>query len=426
MNAETRSYRRYVLFILTLVYIFNFVDRQILVILQEPIKAELGLSDTQLGLLTGFAFALFYVVVGIPIARWADVGNRRNIVSMALVVWSGMTAVSGLAQNYTQLLLARIGVGIGEAGASPPSHSMISDYYEPEERGAAMSIYSMGLYLGILVGLLLGGWLADKIGWRMAFFAVGLPGILMAVVVRFTLKEPPRGGSGMVSDPTVGQKYTFKETLSYLWQSKPFRKAAFAAGFCAFTGYSTLTFIPSFLIRSHGMSISEVGVSLGLIIGFSGVIGALSGGFLADKFGKINLRWYMWVPAIGVLLSVPFALLALSLDSLTWVLVCIFISNVFGSCYLGPTIAISHHLVKPSMRATTSAILFFILNIVGLGCGPVVTGMMSDALTPEYGAESLRYALMFSSLVILLAVVQYIRSGSAVNRLTEADQKITA
>ena len=377
MNAETRSYRRYVLFILTLVYIFNFVDRQILVILQEPIKAELGLSDTQLGLLTGFAFALFYVVVGIPIARWADVGNRRNIVSMALVVWSGMTAVSGLAQNYTQLLLARIGVGIGEAGASPPSHSMISDYYEPEERGAAMSIYSMGLYLGILVGLLLGGWLADKIGWRMAFFAVGLPGILMAVVVRFTLKEPPRGGSGMVSDPTVGQKYTFKETLSYLWQSKPFRKAAFAAGFCAFTGYSTLTFIPSFLI-------------------------------------------------IGVLLSVPFALLALSLDSLTWVLVCIFISNVFGSCYLGPTIAISHHLVKPSMRATTSAILFFILNIVGLGCGPVVTGMMSDALTPEYGAESLRYALMFSSLVILLAVVQYIRSGSAVNRLTDDDQKITA
>lgn len=413
MNAETRSYRRYVLFILTLVYVFNFVDRQILVILQEPIKAELGLSDTQLGLLTGFAFALFYVVVGIPIARWADVGNRRNIVSLALVVWSGMTAVSGLAQNYVQLLLARIGVGIGEAGASPPSHSMISDYYAPEERGAAMSIYSMGLYIGILVGLLLGGWLADKIGWRMAFFAVGLPGILMAVVVRLTLKEPPRGGGGMVSDPAAGEGYTFKETLSYLWGSKAFRNASLAAGFSAFAGYSTLTFIPSFLIRSHAMSVSEVGVALGLIIGVSGVIGALSGGFLADKLGKNDMRWYMWVPGIGILISLPFSMLALTLESLNTVLVCIFISNVFMSCYLGPTIAIAHHLVKPSMRATTSAILFFILNIVGLGCGPVVTGMISDYLAPKYGVESLRYALIFSSLVILIAVVQYLRSGSA-------------
>jgi predicted MFS family arabinose efflux permease len=426
MNAETRSYRRYVLFILTLVYVFNFVDRQILVILQEPIKAELGLSDTQLGLLTGFAFALFYVVVGIPIARWADVGNRRNIVSLALVVWSGMTAVSGLAQNYVQLLLARIGVGIGEAGASPPSHSMISDYYAPEERGAAMSIYSMGLYIGILVGLLLGGWLADKIGWRMAFFAVGLPGILMAVVVRLTLKEPPRGGDGMVSDPAAGEGYTFKETLSYLWGSKAFRNASFAAGFSAFAGYSTLTFIPSFLIRSHAMSVSEVGVALGLIIGVSGVIGALSGGFLADKLGKNDMRWYMWVPGIGILISLPFSMLALTLESLNTVLVCIFIGNVFMSCYLGPTIAIAHHLVKPSMRATTSAILFFILNIVGLGCGPVVTGMVSDYLAPEYGVESLRYALIFSSLVILIAVVQYIRSGSALPKHADEERAAQA
>ncbi|GAC21594.1 spinster family MFS transporter [Paraglaciecola arctica] len=426
MDAETRSYRRYVLFILTLVYVFNFVDRQILVILQEPIKAELGLSDTQLGLLTGFAFALFYVVVGIPIARWADVGNRRNIVSLALVVWSGMTAVSGLAQNYVQLLLARIGVGIGEAGASPPSHSMLSDYYAPEERGAAMSIYSMGLYIGILVGLLLGGWLADKIGWRMAFFAVGLPGILMAVVVRLTLKEPPRGGADMVSDPSVGESFTFKETLSYLWKSKAFRTGSFAAGFCAFAGYSTLTFIPSFLIRSHAMSVSEVGVALGLIIGVSGMIGAISGGYLADKLGKSDIRWYMWVPGLGALISLPFSMLALTLESLNAVLVCIFISNVFMSCYLGPTIAIAHHLVKPSMRATTSAILFFILNIVGLGCGPVVTGMVSDYLAPEYGVESLRYALIFSSLVVLIAVVQYIRSGSALSKHADEGRQADA
>ncbi len=431
MDTATRSYRRYVLFILTLVYVFNFVDRQILVILQEPIKAELGLSDTQLGLLTGFAFAIFYVVIGIPIARWADVGNRRNIVSLAIVVWSGMTAISGLAQNYVQLLLARIGVGVGEAGASPPSHSMISDYYAPEERGAAMSIYSMGLYIGILVGLLLGGWLSDKIGWRMAFFAVGLPGILMAVVVRYTLKEPPRGGTTMVSDPNVGERYTFKETLSYLWGSVAFRNASLAAGFCAFAGYSSLTFTPSFLIRSHGMSVSEVGLALGLIIGISGVIGALSGGFLADKFGKKDMRWYMWVPGIGVFIGLPFSLLALNLESLNATLACIFIGNIFMSCYLGPTVAIAHHLVKPSMRATTSAILYFILNIVGLGCGPVVTGMVSDYLAPEFGVESLRYALMFSSFVVLIATAQYLRSGSALakhsnDERSEGTEEVTA
>jgi len=290
---------------------------------------------------------------------------------------------------------------------------MISDYYAPEERGAAMSIYSMGLYIGILVGLLLGGWLSDKIGWRMAFFAVGLPGILMAVVVRYTLKEPPRGGTTMVSDPNVGERYTFKETLSYLWGSVAFRNASLAAGFCAFAGYSSLTFTPSFLIRSHGMSVSEVGLALGLIIGISGVIGALSGGFLADKFGKKDMRWYMWVPGIGVFIGLPFSLLALNLESLNATLACIFIGNIFMSCYLGPTVAIAHHLVKPSMRATTSAILYFILNIVGLGCGPVVTGMVSDYLAPEFGVESLRYALMFSSFVVLIATVQYLRSGSA-------------
>jgi predicted MFS family arabinose efflux permease len=235
----------------------------------------------------------------------------------------------------------------------------------------------------------------------------------MALVVRFTLKEPPRGGTGMVSDPAAGEMFTFKESLSYLWESTAFRNASLAAGFCAFAGYSSLTFTPSFLIRSHGMSVSEVGVALGLIIGISGVIGALSGGFLADKLGKNDKRWYMWVPGIGVFFALPFSLLALNLESLNAVLVCIFIGNVFMSCYLGPTIAIAHHLVKPSMRATTSAILFFIINIVGLGCGPVVTGMVSDYLAPEYGVESLRYALMFASFVVLLAVFHYLRSGSA-------------
>jgi MFS family permease len=192
-EAPSKSYRRYVLFLLTIVYALNFIDRQILVVLQESIKLDMGLSDTQLGLLTGFAFAIFYVSVGIPIARLADKGNRKNIVAVAVTVWSGMTVVSGLTQNYFQLLLARIGVGVGEAGGSPPSHSIISDYYPAKERGRAMSLYSMGVYIGILVGYGVGGWINQHYGWRVAFFAVGIPGLLIALLVKFTIREPLRG-----------------------------------------------------------------------------------------------------------------------------------------------------------------------------------------------------------------------------------------
>ncbi|MDB9948865.1 MFS transporter, partial [Porticoccaceae bacterium] len=209
----SNGYRRYVLVLLTLVYALNFIDRQILVILQESIKVDMDLSDSQLGLLTGFAFAIFYVSVGIPIARWADVGNRRNIVSLAIAVWSGMTALSGFTQNFWQLLMARIGVGVGEAGGSPPSHSMISDYYPVEQRGSALSFYSTGVYLGILFGFLIGGWINSEFGWRTAFFVVGVPGFLVALLVRFTIREPVRGG---LEGRALEAPATFGETLRTL------------------------------------------------------------------------------------------------------------------------------------------------------------------------------------------------------------------
>jgi MFS family permease len=409
VTPPSKGYRRYVLFLLTIVYALNFVDRQILVILQESIKADMLLSDAQLGLLTGFAFAIFYVSVGIPIARWADVGNRKNIVAGAIAVWSGMTALSGLTQNFYQLLLARIGVGVGEAGGSPPSHSILSDYYPAKERGRAMSIYSTGVYLGILIGFIVGGWVNEHYGWRIAFFAVGLPGLLVALVVKFTLREPIRGISDGVEIKT---SVTFKETISTLWGLKSFRFFALGSGLTAFCSYGIGNFLPSFLIRSHGFETTQVGISLAITAGLGGIIGTYAGGHFADKLGLKDIRWYLWVPAIPAIFGPALIATAMFLDDSTQALSLLFISTVFGALYLGPVIAITHTLVSPSMRAMSSAVLFFVLNLIGLGCGPLVVGLISDALTPSLGSgDALRYSIAGVSFVGLLSMLAFYRAA---------------
>ncbi|MGK0247765.1 MAG: putative MFS family arabinose efflux permease [Oleispira sp.] len=405
---KSKHYRRYVLFLLTIVYALNFVDRQILVILQESIKADMALSDAQLGLLTGFAFAIFYVSVGIPIARWADVGNRKNIVAGAIAVWSGMTALSGLTQNFYQLLLARIGVGIGEAGGSPPSHSILSDYYPAKERGRAMAIYSTGVYLGILIGFIVGGWVNEHYGWRIAFFAVGLPGLLVALIVKFTIREPIRGIADGIEIKT---SVTFKETLSILWALKSFRFFALASGLTAFCSYGIGNFLPSFLIRSHGFETTQVGISLAITAGLGGIIGTYAGGHFADKLGLKDMRWYLWVPAIPAIFAPLLITSAMFMDDSTLALACLFVSTVFGALYLGPVIAITHTLVNPNMRAMSSAILFLVLNLIGLGCGPLVVGLISDALTPSLGSDALRYAIAGVSFVGLLSMLAFYRAA---------------
>jgi MFS family permease len=403
--TPSKSYRRYVLVVLTLVYSLNFIDRQILVILQESIKVDMDLSDSQLGLLTGFAFAIFYVSVGIPIARWADIGNRRNIVSLAIAVWSGMTALSGLTQNFWQLLMARIGVGVGEAGGSPPSHSIISDYYPPEQRGSALSFYSTGVYLGILFGFLIGGWINSQFGWRAAFFVVGIPGFLVALLVRLTIREPVRGG---LDGRALEAPATFGETLRTLREFGSFRLFAIAAGLNAFSSYGIGNFMPSFLIRSHDFTSMQVGTSLALITGIGGAMGTYFGGVLADRYGANDKRWYLWIAAIPGACSVPLMLSAVFVADPRLTLACLFFATMLGAFYLGPTIAISHNLVSPSMRAMASAILFFILNLIGLGMGPLVVGMISDALAPAYGSESLRYSLGIVSLINLVSATLFI------------------
>jgi MFS family permease len=385
--------RYYALGVLTVVYSFNFIDRQLLAILQESIKSDLALSDGQLGLLAGFAFALFYVTAGLPIARWADRSNRRNIVAGSVFLWSLMTAVSGFAQNYTHLLLARIGVGIGEAGGSPPSHSIISDIFPVEKRASALGFYSTGVNIGILFGFLLGGWLNEFFGWRVAFMVVGAPGILLAIVVRLTLAEPIRGLNERkkVSDTAT----PFTQVVALLWSRKSFRHLSFGAALNAFAGYSSASWSASFFIRSHEMTTGELGTWLALIAGLCGAIGVFYGGVLADKLAPRDKRWYMWIPALAGLISVPFIISIYMVNYVYAALLLSIVPGLLSNVYLGSAIATTHSLVGLRMRALSSAILFLILNIIGLGLGPVVIGVLSDYLQPQFGAVSLRQAMLY-------------------------------
>jgi predicted MFS family arabinose efflux permease len=404
---------------LTVVYAFNFVDRQILVILQEPIKNEMGLSDAQLGLLSGFSFALVYITAGIPIAYWADRTNRRNIIAAALAIWSGMTALSGLAQNYTQLLLARIGVGIGEAGGSPPAHSMISDYYPPERRGTALAIYSTGVHAGILLGFIVGGLVSQIYGWRVAFMAVGIPGVIFAVIFLLTVREPPRGR--WESSDLAAYRPTLRETLRRLSSYRSFWYLSFACGLAAFVGYGNGNFAPSYLIRNHGLNVGEVGVILAICGGGGGMIGTFLGGFLADRLGVRDMRWYLWVPMLAGLVALPLKFPYLLLDDTLAVLGFLLVVSIVINTYLGPCLAISHTLVPPAMRAFTSAILFFILNLIGLGLGPLTNGLLSDLYSQYFGIDGLRYAMLT---VALLSSPSILLFWLAARRLPDDLQKM--
>ena len=390
----------YALGLLTVVYSFNFIDRQLLAILQESIKADLSLSDSQLGLLTGFAFAVFYVTAGIPIARWADHSNRRNIVALALFLWSFMTALSGLAQNYIQLLLARIGVGVGEAGGSPPSHSIISDIFPAGKRASALGFYSTGVSFGILFGFLFGGWLNEFFGWRVAFFVVGAPGIALAVLVRYSLREPLRG---MAEQRTVSSEaVTVRQVVKLLWSRMSFRHLALAAALNAFVGYSVSSWSASFFIRSHGMTTGELGTWLAMIIGLGGAFGVFFGALLADRLAPRDKRWYVWLPALSCLVIAPFSAAVYLVEQPYVALALLVVPGLLHNVFLGNTLAVTHGMVGLRMRAMSSAILFFIINIIGLGAGPWSVGVLSDYLTPSLGSEALRNAMLLLSPPIML------------------------
>jgi predicted MFS family arabinose efflux permease len=383
----------YALGLLFVVYVFNFIDRSILGILNQPIKEDLGLSDTQMGFLGGIAFAIFYTFLGIPIARLADRTVRRNVLAVCIAIWSAMTAVCGLAASFLHLLLARIGVAVGEAGGSPPSHSMIADLFPPETRATALAIYALGIPVGTMIGNLAGGWINEAFDWRTAFVVVGLPGLLLAVVVRFTLREPERGASEHLK-PTDEAAQPVMEVFRYLWAKRSFRYLALGGALHAFVGYGVGFWIPAFFLRTHGMGTALLGEWL-FYLGFAGMAGTLLGGWMADRLALRDFRWYVWLPGLATLLSVPFSAAVYLVPDYAVALLIAIVPTMLGSYYLGPTFALTQGLVGLRMRALASSILLFILNLIGMGLGPQATGIISDALaTTAVGEESLRWALL--------------------------------
>ncbi len=411
----SKWYLRYALGLLVVVYAFNFVDRQIIVILQESIKKDMGLSDSQLGLLSGFTFAIFYVSIGIPIARLADRGVRRNVIAWSVGVWSVMTAVCGLAGSYVQLLAARIGVGVGEAGGSPPAHAIISDYFPPATRTRALSIYSSGIYLGVFTANVLGGWLNQHIGWRMAFVSVGLPGLVVALLVRYTIREPRRGQSDPVpveAPPAAGLGEAFRT----VWGIPSFRLVALAAGFNAFVNYGAGNFGISFFARSHHLTPAQIGATYGAAYGIAGMVGTLLGGVIATKVGRNDLRRYALVPAFALAVGLVLRLIAYNAVGSTRAMFFLIPAECLAAFFLGPSIAIGHALVPPGLRAFTSSILFFVLNLIGLGGGPLFTGLVSDYLSPRFGTESLRWALLTTSMAWIPAVALFLLAYRSLGR----------
>jgi predicted MFS family arabinose efflux permease len=378
----SEGYTRVALVLLMFVYTSNFIDRTILATLGQPIKVDLKISDASLGLLQGFAFAIFYTVLGLPIARLAEHKSRVTILSVCLVVWSGMTALCGLATSFGQLLLCRFGVGVGEAGCSPSAHSLIADYFPASRRSSALAVYAFGIPLGSMIGAMSGGWIAETLSWRIAFFMVGIPGLALALIARLVLREPPRGLSE--AEGSAGKRTgdapppSMMAVARRLFSAPSFVQMIIGAALISFAGYGVGGFAQPYFIRQFHLGLAQVGLVYGLVYGLSTGLGTLIGGFVTDWAARHDRRWYALAPGIGYGLAVPLYLLTYTAP--TWGLAMTFIvlPGILSYAYLGPTFGVMHNLVEPRMRATATAILFFILNLFALGGGPVFTGLMSD------------------------------------------------
>ncbi len=405
-TEDAPRYRYYVLGMLTLTYLFSFMDRQIMSILMEDLRAEFALSDAQLGLLSGLAFALFYATLGIPIARLADRWNRVRIISIAVSVWSLATALSGLAVGFASLFLARVGVGIGEAGGSPPAHSLIADYFEKAQLSRALSVYSLGTTFGSVVGMVVGGFVADAYGWRAAFFVVGLPGLLLALVFRMTVREPERGRFDPDYDANA-PRANVRETLRSLMSNRVYVLVTVAHAFHVVVGYSMAIWKPALLIRTFELSKGETGVWLSSMTVATALPGMLAGGFLADRLAQRDVRWMAWMPGIALLIALPANEFALASHSLTGMLILFGVGLFFATVAHAPALAVVQRVVKPTERALAAAFVFFLANMLGLGLGPVIVGALSDGFSADQGLRSIHAALMVMNGVLLLAAASF-------------------
>ena len=423
--------RNWVLLLMTLTYTSSFMDRTVLSILQNPIKQELQLSDTELGVLGGFAFALFYSTLGVPVARLAERVDRRWLIAGSLAIWSIATAASGLARGFASLFALRVAVGVGEAGASPPAHSLITDYFPPHRRGTAFSIYSLGVSAGVLIGAIAGGYIAQTYGWRMTFAIFGIPGVLLAILIPLTIREPRRGR--LDAPRADGDRLPgFGEVLQRFAQKKALFHIVAGASIAAFGSYSIIAFSTPFFIRAHGSSLSEAGLLLGLTSGLSAGIGIFFSGFVTDRVSGRDARWAVWIPAAGLLAAVPLYIAGFHLTDKPAAIAVLLVAPALQYLYLGPTMGLMHNLVTPRMRATATALLYLTVNLFGMGLGPPVTGFLSDKLTAAAltgdlaercgasaslssdamcqlaAATGVRWALAFSALAFAWAAVHYL------------------
>ncbi len=417
------AYRAYVLVLLTAVYVTNYADRSILTTLTQPIKEEFGLSDQMMGAMGGIAFAVFYTGFGLPIALLADRWNRTRIIAMASATWSFFTALCGLVTNAWQLFGARIGVGVGEAGGSPPAHSIISDLYPAKQRATALSIYALGVPIGFAIGSFVGAPVAEAYGWRTAFLVLGIPGLILSLLVWLTIREPRRGMSDEAPAEAPAEAIPAPSLISvfrFMLSQRALVHVIAGATVVTITGYAGVNWNAAFLMRSHSFTLTQAGFYLGMVAIFASVAGTFIGGILADQFGKTDRRWNTWIVALFYAIGLPATLFAFSTEDTTLMMWLLPIPTFVAGVYLGPTFAMVQNLVGVRMRALASALLLFIINLVGMSIGPWVAGLLSDIFAADYGVHSLRHALFLLYFLNIWGILHYVLAS---RRLVECYER---
>jgi len=394
---------------LTIIYTLNFLDRTVINILIDPIKRDYHLTDAEMGFITGFGFVIMYSILAAPVARWADRGNRRSILTWGLTIWSGMTALAGIARSALQLTLARFGVGIGEAAGTAPSTSMISDLFPGNQRAMAMSIYQLGPVFGGFLGAFIGGWINQYYGWHRAFLVAGLPGLLVALIFRLTVKEPVRGTTELTKVDTRQQPVG--ETLRFIFSQKSYLLLLIGFSFTTYIQFGFGNWTAPFLGRIRHLNSAQIGTYLGTVRGVAGLVGTLIGGYLTDWFGKRDPRWRLYVPAICSMLACPAALLFLFSPSPVLSLAGFAVISAASPVHVGPIVSVSHSVVKVGMRSFSTSVLYLISELIGLGGGSLFIGAFNDYFGHRLGVNVIRYSMSTAAIATLIGGILFIAAA---------------
>ncbi len=412
---------------LTICYVANVVDRsQVLAASLQAIKREFNATDAQLGILSGLPFALFYSFLGIPLAAWADRSSRRSVLAWSCALWSAATGVCGMAINFGMLFVSRVFTAIGEAGGSPPSHSLISDYFPKLKRGTAFSIYALAVPVGTAVGAAVGGWGAQHIGWRATFYLVGFPGIVLALVVRATIIEPPRGYADFGGHaPAKAEAPPLSEVLDFMFRRSSFVHLSIAAGLHSVVWYASGAFNNAFFQRSHAMTAAQAGYWISFFSMVGGV-GTFAGGYLADRLSRTrnDRRWYLWVPGLATLLCVPFQFAAYLPDNRSLVLPMFGAMTFMSAVFFGPSFAMTQAISPLRMRSVATSLLLLLQTLIGQGIGPWIAGFVSDRLRPSMGGASLRYALVIVGIVNVWSALHYVLGARSLRADLDGTEKL--